>query len=194
MLSNQLRIDTLLNKKDTNIHVIRPFTAATTTVAADNGSVDFDMLLSDATGSPDASNDRGPCHEHLCSSNNISDDVMDSLFDDIDYDDLFDSEPLPLVTEGSHGNAVITSEQQHGGSCDHNGMSCDTRTVIEIPDDDDDDDDVNVTDLLTVDHGKYTNSLSFPQIHFMGVMSCSTCLGLVYFCMLCILKCKFAFL
>ena len=83
---------------------------------------------------------------------------MDCLFDDIDYDDLFDSELLPLV---KHDN-VVTPQQQHEGSCDHIDMSCDAtendNTLIEMPAGDDDDDDV--TDMSTVSCSKFLTQLT----------------------------------
>ena len=80
---------------------------------------------------------------------------MDCLFDDIDYHDLFDSEPLLLVTEDSrHDDITITPRPQHEGSCDHD-MSCDTGvidddTIIEIPESDEED----ITDMSTASYSK----------------------------------------
>ena len=144
--SHQLKIDTLLNKKDTNIHVIKPHP----TTATDNTKTD--VLLLDAAGSPDASKNERPCHELSCHTTDINDDVLDCLFDDIDYHDLFDSEPLPMATNDRSDN-VVTPQQQHEGSCDHN-MLCDVTgsddTLIEISGDNDDD----VTDMSTVSCSK----------------------------------------
>lgn len=147
--SHQLKIDRLLDKKITNIHVIKPHPKTTTN--SDNIKTDI-LLSSDTATSPDASRDDRPCHVQLCHTNDISDDVMDCLFDDIDYHDLFDSEPLPLVTEDN----VVTPRQQHEGSCDLEELSCDALriddTLIEILDDDDDDD---VTDMSTISCSKF---------------------------------------
>ena len=109
--SHQLRIDTLLNKKDTNIHVIKPHPMTTT----DNTMTD--VLLLDAAGSPHASKNERPCHELSCHTTDINNDILDCLFDNIDYHDLFDSELLPLATDDRNDN-VVTPQQQHEGSCE----------------------------------------------------------------------------
>jgi len=152
MPSHQIKIDTLLNKKDTNIHVIRPHSTGRTAMGGDN--IKPDVLSSDKAVSPDASDNRGPYHEQSCHSiddHDVSVDV-DCLFDDIDYHELFDSEPLSLITENKLDN-VVTPCQQHKGSCDPDEMSCDTGsddTIIEIPDGDDD-----VSSVSTLSFGKF---------------------------------------
>ena len=150
MSSHQLKIDTLLNKKDTNIHVVKLQTTSTTSTACKT-----DILSSDGAASPDASDSRQPCHEQSCHANNTNNDILDCLFDDIDYHDLFDSEPLPLITEDRLDD-IITPRQQHEGSCDHD-MSCDTGvidddTIIEISESDDED----VTNMSTASCSKLT--------------------------------------
>ena len=151
--SHQLKIDTLLNKKDANIHVIKPH--PTTAEADDN--IKTDVLSSNIAGSPDASNNCRCCHEHVTDTN---DDILDCLFDDIDYNDLFDSELLLLEKQDRHDN-ILTPRQQHEGSCDHSGMSCDAtgndNTLTEISADDDDDD---VTDVSTVSCSKLLTQLT----------------------------------
>ena len=156
--SHQLKIDTLLNKKDTNIHVIKSHP----TCASADDDIKNDVLFSNPAGSPDASNNRGHCHRQSChTTNDSNDDILDCLFDDIDYSDLFDSELLPLAKQDRHDN-VVTPQQQHEGSCDHSDMSCDAtendNTLIEMPAGDDDDDDV--TDMSTVSCSKFLTQLT----------------------------------
>ena len=148
--SHQLKIDALLNKKDTNIHVIKLQTTSTTSTACKT-----DILSSDASRSPDATGSGRPCHEQSCHANNTNYDILDCLCDDIDYHDLFDSEPLPLITEDKHDD-IITPHQQHEGSCDHD-MSCDADvidddTIVVIPESDDED----VTNMSTASCSKFT--------------------------------------
>ena len=153
--SNQLKIDTLLNKKDTNIHVIKPHPTAA--IASDNAKTPDVLLSSDtAAVSPleDASNDQVLCHEQSCHTNNSSHgDMLDCLFDDIDYHDLFDLEPLPLVTED---NIKTPRQQEHKGSCDLDELSCDAieldNTIVEIPASDDED---VFSDMSTVSCSKF---------------------------------------
>lgn len=158
--SHQLRIDTLLNKKDTNIHVIKLQTTSITSTACKT-----DVLSSDAASSPDASSNGQPCHEQSCCANNTDYDMLDCLFDDIDYHDLFDSEPLPLVTENKHGD----HHQQHEGSCDHD-MLCDDviddDTIIEILESDDED----VTNMSTASCSKFTYRTAC-EVHFRDAAS-----------------------
>ena len=153
-----MKIDTLLSKKDTNVHVIKPHP---TTATADI-DVKTDVLSSDTAGSPDASNNCRRCHEH---ANDTNDDILDCLFDDIDCNDLFDSELLSSVKQDRHDN-IVTPWQQHEGSCDHSDMSCDATgndtTLTEVPADDDDD---NVTDVSTVSCSKFLAQLTSYYKH-----------------------------
>ena len=84
--SHQLKIDTLLG---TQIFMSLNYIYASTTSTA----CKTDILSSDGAASPDASDSGRPCHEQSCHANNTSNDILDCLFDDIDYHDLFDSEP-----------------------------------------------------------------------------------------------------
>lgn len=138
-----------------NIHVIK---SHPTTISDHVKTPD---ILSSKTAAPsDVDDSRGPRHEQLCHTTNairLSDDLMDCLFDDIDYHDLFDSDPLPL------DSVTIPHQQQHEGSCDHNERSCDHNemscdaieiiddSIIEIPADDDSND---IIDVSTVNCSK----------------------------------------
>jgi len=152
---HQLKINTLLNKKDANVHVIKSHQTCPTALTDVN--LNAVILSSKLAASPDLGQ---PCHMQLCYTNNTNHDIIDCLFDDIDFNDLFDSEPLPLAKENTVNNLYKEScdqEESHDleRSCDHN-MSCDIvgvndDTIIEIPDTDDDDD---VTDMSTVSCSK----------------------------------------
>ena len=147
--SHQLKIDTLLNKKDTNIHVIKPYPTSTTATASNT-----DILSLDVAALPDASNSRQPCHEQSCHTNNTSSDILDCLFDDIDFHDLFDSELLPLIAEDRHDDVIIP-HQQHEGSCDHDmsydAVLIDDDTIVEIPESDEED----ISNMSTVSCSKF---------------------------------------
>ena len=162
-VSHQLKIDTLLNKKDANIHVVKSH--LTDPTAFSDVNINADVLLSELAASPALGQ---PCHKQSCYTNNINHNVIDCLFDDIDFNDLFDSEPLPLAKDNTLNNQHKGS-RDHKGSCDHkrscdHDMLCDIievndDTIIEVPETDDDDD---VTDMSSVSCSKSLYKIISP--------------------------------
>ena len=163
-VSHQLKLDTLLNKKDANIHVVKSY--QTDSTASSDVNLNADVLSSELAASPELGQ---PCHKQSCHTNNTNLDVIDCLFDDIDFNDLFDSEPLPLMKNDILNNQHKGS-RDHEGSCDHkrscdHDMSCDLvevndDTIIEVPETDDNDDDV--TDMSTVSCSKLPYDIIWP--------------------------------
>ena len=96
--SHQLRIDTLLSRNETHTHII-------TTTPSDNLKTD---ILADSPTSVASESDVKSCCGQVSYSDDISDDVIDCLFDDIDYlDKFFEPEPLPLATESHHCSVPV---------------------------------------------------------------------------------------
>ena len=102
--AHQLKIDSLLSRNEAHMHIVK-------TTPSDD--IKTDILAESPTvvaADDDVSNQ---CCGQVSYSDDIGDDVIDCLFDDIDYLDKF-LEPEPFPSDSHHGNttAELNSESE----------------------------------------------------------------------------------
>ena len=104
--SHQLKIDTLLNKNETYTHVVK---------ATPSNNLKTDILAESPTSEVSDSEVNIQCCGQVSYSDDIGDDVIDCLFDDIDYlDKFFELEPLPSATESHHYGTSVELNSESG--------------------------------------------------------------------------------